>query len=173
MYSEFSYMFIILGEIMYLNEAIERINNIKWEVVGTNSKDLGNLGYEFLRRLAHFFKSKGIEPMAPMFSNIAKLLGDVEEVNISDYCNPCTIEFCNKYTYVKYLFNHYLQLAKYADKNSDVIKYLSVYDPLIKVLERGGMFSLNTHTLELCGQFPLYGWYERFAVKEPIDSDNL
>ncbi|TCS93215.1 hypothetical protein EDD58_10829 [Hazenella coriacea] len=37
---------------MVLNEVIDRINNVKWDRVGTNgSKEDVDLAYEFLRRL--------------------------------------------------------------------------------------------------------------------------
>jgi len=66
-------------------------------------------------------------------------------------------------------------LAKYGHKNPDAIKYLSVYDPLIKLLERGGMYVLRINELEIVNamSFPLTNWYERFVTKEPINIEEL
>jgi len=73
--------------------------------------------------------------------------------------------------YQKSIVQYYLQLAKYADKNPHVAKYLSVYDPIIKLLERGGNYVLRIYELEIvnAAQYPLSKWYERFIEKEPID----
>ena len=41
---------------MYLERAIERINNIDWDRVGTKtSVEDGNLGKKYLQRLAEFY----------------------------------------------------------------------------------------------------------------------
>lgn len=162
---------------MYMNEAIVRINNIKWDVVGTNASEVeANLGYEFLKRLAKFFEEESIQPIKPLVANIAKLLGDSEEeVVISDYCNSETVEFLGENIYIKNIIQYYIQLAKYANKNPDVIKYLSVYEPLISILERGGMFVLKINTLDIvrAAHFPLDRWYERFVEEGPIDIAKL
>lgn len=88
---------------MYMNKCIKRINSINWDVVGSNiSKSEVYFGYEFLRRLARFFKEKSIIPRKPLMTNIAKLLGDVDkEFIISDYCNKETVEFLEKNSYTR------------------------------------------------------------------------
>ncbi|MDT0121069.1 hypothetical protein Q9R46_00325 [Paenibacillus sp. RRE4] len=64
---------------MYLDDTVCRINEINWRKVGTIvSNEDADLGYEFLRRLALFYKNGGIRPQPPMFTNVAKLLGDTE-----------------------------------------------------------------------------------------------
>jgi len=162
---------------MYLDKAVERINNIKWHEVGMNfSKAQIDLGYEFLRRLAKFFKDESIKPIKPFAANIASLMGDIDgSISISDYCNKETIEFLEKELYTQYIVQYYIQLAKYADKEPKAIKYLSVYEPLIRLLEIGGMFVLRCNELEIVhvAHFPYYGWYEGFVDKEPIDIDEL
>lgn len=161
---------------MYLDNAIQRINSINWDVVGSNLSNADtHLGYEFLRRLAQFFKDQSIKPVPPLYANIARLLGDSEEVKISDYCNPKATKFLSENMYVGKIFGYYLQLAKYADKNPDAFNYLSVYEPLIKIIERGGLFILRHLELDIVqvANFPLHGWYERFLVKEEINIDEL
>lgn len=158
---------------MYFNDAIEIINNIEWDTVGKNvSKEDTDLGYEFLRRLAKFFKEESIKPIVPLFANIASSLGDDEgEIGIADYCNPVVSEFLGDDKYQKSIVQYYLQLAKYADKNLHGAKYLSVYDQIIKLLERGGNYVLRIYELEIVNvaHYPLSKWYERFIEKEPID----
>lgn len=160
-----------------MNDVIERINNVKWDLIGKNASEVeANLGYEFLRRLAKFFKEESIKPTPPLVANIAKLLGDAEEeVIISNYCNSEVIEFLGESIYKKNIIQYYIQLARYSDKNPDAIKYLSVYEPLIKLIERGGMFVLKIHELDIvnAAYFPLNGWYERFVEKEPINIEEL
>ncbi len=161
---------------MYLDNAVQRINTINWDIVGSNpSKTDTHLGYEFLRRLAQFFKEQSIKPVPPLYANIANLLGDSEEVNISDYCNSEATKFLSENMFVGKIFGYYLQLAKYADKNPDAFIYFSVYEPLIKIIEKGGLFILRHLELDIAqvANFPLQGWYERFLKKEAIDINEL
>ncbi|MFI8711300.1 hypothetical protein [Brevibacillus brevis] len=162
---------------MYLERATIKINNVNWKLVGTvvAEKD-SKLGYEFLRRLAQFFKAEQLEPMPPVFANVAKLLGDMGgEIQISLYCNLEAVEFLNKNVYIQRIFEYYLQLAKYADKYPDTSQYLSIYEPLIKVFERGGSFTIKPLALEIknIAHFPLNDWYTRFVEKEPIEINDL
>jgi len=162
---------------MYLEKAVERINNLKWNELGMNfSKVQVDLGYEFLRRLAKFFKDESIKPIKPFAANIARLMGDTDgDISISDYCNTETVEYLEKNAYKRNIIQYYIQLAKYADKEPKAIKYLSVYEPLIRLLEIGGMYVLRYNELEIVhvAHFPLYGWYEDFVDVEPIDIDEL
>ncbi|AEV68260.1 hypothetical protein [Acetivibrio clariflavus] len=162
---------------MYLEKAVERINKIKWHEVGMNfSKAQADVGYEFLRRLAKFFKDESIKPTMPFVSNIASFMGDIDgDISISDYCNKETVEFLEKNSYTKDIIQYYIQLAKYADKEPKAIKYLSVYEPLIRLLEIGGMYVLRYNELEIvhAAYYPLNNWYEKFVDVEPIDIDEL
>lgn len=162
---------------MYLDEAIVKINNVKWDVVGTSvSKEDVKLAREFLRRLAQFFKEQAIKPRPPLFSNIAQLIGDnEEEIVISDYCNEEASKFLSRSIYTGKIFEYYIQLANYADKDPKYAKYINVYEPLIKIIERGGLFDLRHQSLDIqnVGHMPLSGWFEKFVTKEPLDIDNL
>jgi hypothetical protein len=162
---------------VYLESAKVKINNIHWDKIGTIVTDEDSkLGYEFLRRLAIFFKEEQLKPLPPAFTNIAKLLGDVEdEIEISMYCSPEAVKFLNKNLYVQSILEYYLQLAKYADELPVVHKYLNIYELLIKVIERGGSFSIKPLSLDITNvaHFPLDEWYTRFLEKEPIDIKDL
>lgn len=145
--------------------------------MGRNGDDCikknADLGYEYLRRLAHFFKEESIKPVPPLIANIAKLLGDdEEEIVISDYCNENSTKFLAN-IYIGKVFGYYIQLARYADRHFETSKYLSVNEPLINIVERGGMFVLKPRELDIIkvANYPLGSWYERFVEKEPIDID--
>lgn len=103
---------------MHLNDTVCRINEINWRKVGTIvSNEDADLGYEFLRRLALFYKNEGLRPQPPMFTNIAKLLGDTEnEFPIAMYCNPEVLEFIDDYQYLKkylnFIYNYQYLLKK-------------------------------------------------------------
>ncbi|MCG7376399.1 hypothetical protein MH215_05295 [Paenibacillus sp. ACRSA] len=162
---------------MYLNNAVSRINGIKWDMIGAivSNKD-ADLGCEFLRRLALFYKNECLSPQPPMFSNIAKLLGDTEnEVLISKYCNPTVLEFVANYQYIKKIFEFYIQLSIYVDRNPKYTEYLNVYEPLIRIIERGGFFVLRPQELDIQNvmYIPLNGWYDRFVSTVPYDTSNL
>ncbi|MCG7376412.1 hypothetical protein MH215_05360 [Paenibacillus sp. ACRSA] len=162
---------------MHIEIAVSRINDIKWNLVGTlvNEGD-EDLGYEFLRELAQFFKKNQLQPVPPAMANIARLLGDFEgEVTVSAYCNLDAVEFLNKSLYTRKTIDYYLQLAKYADDFPDASQYLHIYELLIRVLERGGCFYLKHNELEIekRAYYPLSGWFERFIDKEPMDISDL
>lgn len=162
---------------LYLNEAISRINQIKWNEVRTKiNEENSKLGTEYLRRLAVFFREEAVRPVRPLVANIAKLLGDVEEeVKIADYCSKEVSDFLTKEVYFGKVFEYYIQLARYVDNNQTYSKYLSVYEPLIRIAERGGFFVLKANELDIIdvSYIPLGNWYERFVEKEPIDISNL
>jgi len=154
---------------VYLSEAIVRINSVNWDLVGSSaSKVEADLACEFLRRLANFFKKEGVKPIKPLVADIARLLGDADEIEISDYCNSEVVNFLGENIYIKNTIEYYLHLAKYAEKYPDAYKYLSVYDPLIKIFERGGMFVLRINALDIVNgaHIPLNGWYEKFCDDE-------
>lgn len=161
---------------MYLIEAKERINSINWDFKGSMSPEVeADMACEFLRRLACFFKEEGIRPIKPLVANIAKLLGDKDEIDISEYCSLEVLGFLGENTYVKNIVQYYLHLAMYADKNPDKYEYLKIYDPLIRILERGGVFVLKINSLDIVNgaHIPLNGWYDNFITMEPIETDGF
>ncbi|MGG3283317.1 hypothetical protein [Paenibacillus solani] len=158
---------------IYLDNAVSRINDIKWEEVGTIvSNEDADLACEFLRRLALFYKNECLRPQPPMFSNIAKLLGDTEnELLISMYCNSRVLEFVANHQYIEKLFVFYIQLSIYVDKKPKYTEYLNVYEPLIRILERGGFFVIRPQELEIQNvkYIPLNGWFDKFVSTEPYN----
>ncbi|MDM5279686.1 hypothetical protein QUF95_19985 [Paenibacillus silvae] len=162
---------------MYLNDTVCRINEINWGKVGTVvSNEDADLGYEFLRRLALFYKNEGLRPQPPMFTNIAKLLGDTEnEFPIAMYCNPEVLEFVDDYQYLKKIFEFYIQLSIFVEKNPEYTVYLNVYEPLIRILEKEGFFVLRPQELEIQNvkYIPLNNWYDTFSTTEPYNNSEL
>jgi len=155
---------------MYLDDTVCRINRINWGKVGTViSNEDAALGCEFLRRLALFYKNEGLKPQPPLFTNVAKLLGDTEgEFPISMYCHPRILEFVADYHYLKKIIEFTIQLSMFVEKKQEHSAYLNVYEPLIRILERGGFFVLRPQELEIhkIEYISLNGWYDRFLITE-------
>lgn len=150
---------------MYLEKAVARINNIEWEKTGTNSsEEIGQLGVEFLRRLADFYNTTSNKQFPPLFSDIAKFLGENSKIDFNQYYNTNTKEFLDKTIYQNKIFEYYLKLSKLADENPAARQYLNVYEPLIEILERGGLFKLRKNDLEIehIISIPLNNCYDKF-----------
>ncbi|MGO4532717.1 hypothetical protein AB4Z30_26840 [Paenibacillus sp. 2TAF8] len=161
---------------MSFKKAVARINNIDWSLVGSvASKVEADLACEFLRRLACFFKEEGIRPIKPFVADIAELLGDAEKVEVSYYCSSEVVEFLGENSYVKNIIQYYLHLAKYAEAQQDAYRHLSVYEPLIQILERKGMFILRVNALDIVNEahIPLNRWYENFVEMNPLWNLNM
>lgn len=148
--------------------AKNRVNNIKWENEEKNASEIDcTLGWEFLQRLAKFYKKTSIKPLLPGFSNIAKLLGDDTEFDFTLYYNDKTKEHFNGRRYTQgIIFEYYLQISLFAEKHSEAKQYLDVYEPLIEICERGGGFNFRSHhgrelEIENIVYIPLANWYER------------
>ncbi|MCP1225524.1 hypothetical protein [Sebaldella sp. S0638] len=161
---------------MYSEKSINRIENIDWESLDFQSKN-GDYRFidEYLRRLANFIKEKKIENKNAVCFNIAKELGYDKEVDLSKYLNDTILEKLDKILLVKYIITYYVQLSKLADKNSEVTQYLNIYEPLIRLLEKGTVFLYKERGIMIpnVSLHPLGGWYERYLYVEPIDIDKL
>lgn len=154
---------------MYFEQAIARINNIDWDRVGTIvSKKDGDLGIEFLERLADFYSETALKPYPPLVSDIAMLMGAHNEENFEPYYTEKTKKFLNITLYQNKIIEYYLKLAQLADDVPETGKYIHVYEPLINIFERGGSYKLRARDLEIENVIfiPLYHWYEKFKSKE-------
>ncbi len=157
-------------------KAMNRINNINWSNFGKlgNVED-GKLIFEYLRRTAKFYKENFIKPVPPIYLNVADLLGYNHKIELSELCSKEAVEELEKTVMIKNIVISYLELAEFADINNKVVKYLEIYEPLIRILERGGYFAFKEGGLSVynAGFFPLSNWYEKFLGKEPIDISNI
>ncbi len=156
---------------MYFDDAINRINKIEWkkleEAMGDTEKDLG---YEYLRRMAEFVNKQELPPnINPLLVNVAFTLGDRTEINYVEQCSLEVQETLTNNVLPKHILNFYLQLAYYADYNTEVERYLQIYEPLIQLLERGFLFAFREGGLMIYNVafYPLNGWYERFLNAQP------
>ena len=157
---------------MYFEYAIERINKIDWNNLGNPaSQNEKHLGYEYLKRMAHFFYSQNLKPINPLFTNIASLLGDKEIMNIMEYCNVEAQEALEDKSMMKASLTLYLQLAKYSDKNKNAGMFLQIYEPLIQLMEEGFVFAFREGGFQVFNTkfYPLYDWYERILTDESDD----
>ncbi|WP_145407691.1 hypothetical protein [Paenibacillus xylanexedens] len=160
---------------MTLEAAVSKINNINWKNERRFTKG-SYFGYEYLRRLSQFYKMNQIRPKSPAFSNIPYLLGDTEgDSEFSTFYNKDMLMVFENNQSIKNIVVWYLQLAKYADKCPDGSQFLSVYEPLINLLECGGEFFMNNAGLEIKneGYYPFNNWFERFVDAEPHDINYL
>jgi len=157
---------------LYLQEAIKRINDINWDEYGKKEpfEDSGRYANEYLRRSAIFFKETSLNPENPLHTNIAELMGYSydEKTNI---LNLCSIEARNALTrsFPSYIVEFYLQLSKAADSNSDMAKYLEIYEPAIRLIELGQKFAYKEKGFMIfdVGFLPMNDWYNRFVNREP------
>jgi len=149
---------------MYYEDVVNRINSINWEqlnkIEGGNDN---NLGGEYLRRMALFYKEHSIEKH-PFIFNIAEYLGNEETIGVADCCNMEAQEALKNRSWPRAIVSFYLQLAKYADQKEEAATFLSIYDPLIKLLEKGFDFTYREGGLLIYNAcfYSLHDWYERY-----------
>lgn len=160
-----------------MKEYIDRINNIQWEKIGTNKDPkIKYLGYEYLRRLAKFYKDTNTKVYPPMCSSIIAAITNNIKLNeskkfVDTYCNEPAKKAMYCKSGMRAIIEYYLQLAEYSITHPETKKYLDVYEPLIRLLEIGGDYILKNTGLEIRygGMYPLGNWYERFVDADEID----
>lgn len=157
---------------MYFKNAINRINQIEWEKLSiTNDADEQNLGHEYLRRLAIFFYNQKIKPINPLVANVAALLGDESTINIEDCCDLMVLESLKDKSIPKAIVMFYLQLARYIDQSQKTASLLEIYEPLIRLLEKGFVFGYREGGFMIYNAklYPLNGWYNIFLEATSIE----
>ena len=166
---------------MYLEKAVTRINKINWDNIGKLGDGLdGDLAYEYLRRTAKFYEKSLIKPYPPFYLDVVKVLGykfgeELFDMDRSRLLPDHSIKNLSVTLMMLEIVKGYLKLSKFLDENPCYTEYLEIYDPLIRILERGGRFQYKDGGIMVqnSGLFPLYGWYEKFLGKEPIDISNI
>lgn len=159
---------------MYFEKAINRINQIEWERLSIiNRADEQNLGHEYLQRLATFFHEQKIKPINPLVANVASLLGDESTIDIADWCDTKVLESLEDKSIPKAIVMFYLQLARYIDQVPENAPLLDIYEPLLRLLEKGFVFGYREGGLMVYNAklYPLNGWYDRFVNATPIEID--
>lgn len=153
---------------MDFKSAVYRINHIPWSALGKtelDSKKQLELGAEYLRRMANFFREQSLTPINPLLTNIAAILGDKEPFQLTEYCSIETEKSLENKSLLKAIVTFYLQLSKYSQHNPKAGTYLPVYEPLIQLMEAGASFGYREGGLLFYqgGFCPLHNWYERFG----------
>lgn len=161
---------------MYSAEAMKRINRIEWNMLGkkeTNKED-GDLLYEFLRRMAVFSTIQSTSVRNPFLINVAKELGDENYKEDLSWCNEDAYKYINSQFYISFVIKSYIQLAYMADKKKEVSKYLEIYDPFIRLLEKGNELIYKSGYLDITNVCSVHipEWLER-AKLQPIDISQI
>ena len=110
-----------------------------------------------------------MKPYPPLFSNLAKILGDNSDIDFTEYFDEKTGKYINETSYKSKIVEYYLQLSLYDENNLEFAQYLDIYDPMIRLYEKGGSFKLRKNDLEIVGVIfiPLHNWFEKFKNKAP------
>ncbi|AKG36438.1 hypothetical protein [Paenibacillus durus] len=158
-----------MGEI--LNQAIERLSSIHFESIGDKLRESHHiLISEYFRRANAFIDTLSVPvDKYPIFS-VASVLGKTLHVDISKVY-PKLEEVNN--LYIKALCYCYLEISALADEGvSEALKYVDLYDPMIKLFERGGSFSIRQGEMVVgTSAYPLNYWRDlNIPIKDISDS---
>ena len=151
---------------MYVDKAIERLNNIDWSHVGKNGqeKDM-ELGVDFIKRMAIFCKKHNITPKLPFMTNLPSYFGScgIGE-NILNKCSIEVKEIITNPSFSNAIVSFYLQACILADQNADYVECVEVYEPIITLYEQGGYFVYRERGMSFInsGLIPLTNWLEKF-----------
>lgn len=160
-----------------MQEHINRVLNIDWNKIGSNTdKSLNLLGYEFFRRLAKFINDNNFKPIWIRFASVVAYL--VNDFKLCDsknifkkYATQSMIDRLNC-SLGKDIIGYYFQLVEYSIENPSAEQYFDIYEPLIKLWEVGGDIYDNRHRmLEIYGvcAFPYDNYVSRFKDIQPKD----
>jgi hypothetical protein len=149
------------------NEVVYRISRINWRNIGlVEKKSNVALAKEYIRRAALLVKTYSLNVKFPFYS-AAQAIGKSQQIDIVGIC-PQLENLDN--AFVKRFCECYLEWAFLTDtKEPAAIQFCDLYEPLIKLFERGGTIGLH-HGEVVVGRyaFPLVHW-SSLALEEPID----
>lgn len=145
-----------------LNQAIERISAIDWNCIGKReSRSHAHLCSEYLRRASIFlndFPGSCIYPFIVISNSITKSPENIGELQVLDKINN---------SYHRVIVNSYLELNALIDEGNRIaIENKDLFEPVIKLYERGGSFYKRGGFVNVAG--------ESFKIvdrtrKEPLD----
>lgn len=150
---------------MNLNMAIERISSINWSEVGKrNSNSHIQLVREYLRRASIFhnnYPGKCLYPFLMISNSITSPKTNIEEIQILYEVNN---------SYHRALVTSYLELNALIDEGNQVaIDNKDLFEPVIKLYERGGIFYRGEGGINVNGSsFPFTIWANLVEI-EPVD----
>ncbi|WP_017815758.1 hypothetical protein [Paenibacillus shenyangensis] len=147
-----------------LNQAIKRISIIDWSNIGNKqAKSHVYLSKEYLRRASMFFRDYPGSCRYPfiIISNaITKSQTHVNEL-------PILKKIDNNY--VGEIVTSYLELNALVDEGNEIaIDNKDLFEPVIKLYERGGHFFIRAGYLNVAGSTDLLSLANR-VEREPLD----
>lgn len=141
-----------------LTTAIERLSSISFEDTEDNLLESSHvLIKEYFRRVNQLLNEMDTSiNQYPLFS-FAKILGKGIDEKVYRACSKLdTIQN----SYVKVICCGYLEVSELADQGVDeAIQYLDLYEPMIKLFERGGSFIIRQGEMVVgSSAYPLKYW---------------
>lgn len=136
-----------------VEQAIRRIRNINWENKSVDKPSFEVLVTEFIRRGNVFLDSISKDDNRRAIFNATEIV----QFEIPDHIKEHYVEQDNiNIDWVtEYLCNFYIEWAYVADKQLPIaLKFPDLYDPIIKLFERGGRIGYH-HSELVCGK---YAW---------------
>lgn len=125
----------------FFDKEVKRLSEINWQNIRDDSK-ISNLILvkEYLRRAALFIRTCSINARLP-YIDAAKSYGKNLEIDLAKTC-PQLDNISN--TFFKQTCICCLKWAILADEGEPIaIQFHDLYEPLIKLFERGGLFRLH------------------------------
>lgn len=150
----------------HTKKAIERLNKIDWKNIGQSGqeKDM-ELGIEFIVKMAVFCNEKGITPSMPFMTDVSSFLEDcVLSEEILNKCNSDVRNIIENPTMSTLIVEYYIKASVLADSNIKYVDCMDVYEPIIKLFEKGGNFVYRERGMSFInsGLIPLNDWFENY-----------
>jgi hypothetical protein len=127
---------------------------------------------EYFRRINTVLDTLSITIDKYPIIRIASVLGKSIQVDIMKVC-PILKDINN--LYIKAICYCYLEVSALIDEEvNEAKKYVDLYDLMIKLLERGGNFSIRQAEMMIgTSIYPLSYWLEQNIPKQDISDANL
>lgn len=147
------------------SKAIEWVNNTDFEKV--KKIERANIEYvndmmllkEYIRRVALFADFLSLNIRNPIF-NAASVIKNESEINFDIVCQKIkNIES----GVIRVICEYYIEWSDLIDKKDNIaVKFSDLYEPALKILERGGMFGIRQGDFVIYGggTFPVSAWRE-------------
>ncbi|ETT30261.1 MULTISPECIES: hypothetical protein [unclassified Paenibacillus] len=140
-------------------QAKKKIMNMNWKNNGIDKPSYIILVTEFIRRGNIFLDFNSKDDNRRAVFNAAEVINFDTPAHIKEECNALVNSNVGWVT--EYLCTFYLEWAYVVDKKTPVaLKFHDLYDPIIKLFERGGRISYHHNEL-VCGK---HGWPRNSGV---------
>ena len=166
---DFESFFGIREGIMYTEKAIIRMNHIDWNHIGEEGRaeDM-ELGIDFIKKMANFCSQNNITPTLPFMTDLASFFTDYEiGKDILEQCSYDVRKIIENPAFSTIIISFYIKAAVLAEKDAKYAVCMEVYDPIIRLFEKGGNFCYRERGMSFIGSglIPLpENWVEKFSV---------